>query len=49
MKLRILSWNVRGANDMDKRKVIKVFLNSQKVELVSSRDKNAQFGFKEDS
>ena len=34
MKLKILSWNVRGTNDKDKRKVIKAFLNSQKVELV---------------
>ena len=34
MKLRILSWNVRGANDKDKRKVIKAFLKSNKVDLV---------------
>ena len=34
MKLCILSWNVRGANDKDKRKVIKAFLKSNKVDLV---------------
>ena len=34
MKLKILSWNVRGANDRDKRLVIKAFLKSQKAELV---------------
>ena len=34
MKLKILSWNDRGANDREKRKVIKAFLNSQRVELV---------------
>ena len=34
MKLQILSWNVRGANDSDKRKLIKVVIKSQKVDLV---------------
>ena len=34
MKLKILSWNVRGANDVVKRKVIKAFLKSQKVDVV---------------
>ena len=34
MKLRLLSWNVRGANDYEKRKVIKALIKDQKVDLV---------------
>ena len=34
MKIRILSWNVRGANDSDKRKVIKSVRKSNKVDVV---------------
>ena len=34
MKIRILSWNVRGANDRDKRKVIKLVIKSQRVDVV---------------
>ena len=34
MKLRLLSWNVRGANDYEKRKVIQTFIKDQKVDLV---------------
>ena len=34
MKIRILSWNVRGANDATKRKLIKFFLKAQKVDVV---------------
>ena len=29
-----MSWNVRGANDLDKRKIIKAFLKTQKVDVV---------------
>ncbi|KAL6322576.1 hypothetical protein AAG906_009887 [Vitis piasezkii] len=32
--IRILSWNVRGANDSDKRKVIKPVIKSNKVNVV---------------
>ena len=28
-----LSWNVRGANNHDKRKVIKAFIKSQRVDV----------------
>ena len=28
MKIRTLSWNVRGANDTEKRKIIKAFLKT---------------------
>ena len=34
MKLKILSWNVRGANDGAKRKVIKSFIKMQRVDVV---------------
>ena len=37
MKIRIISWNVRGANDAKKRKLIKVFLKTQQVDLVCIR------------
>ena len=34
MKIRILSWNVRGANDRDKSKIIKSVIKSRKVDVV---------------
>ena len=34
MKLKLLSRNVRGANNLDKRKVISNFVRSQRVDLV---------------
>ena len=34
MLIRILSWNVRGINDKDKRKVVKAFLRLQRADLV---------------
>ena len=34
MKIKIITWNVRGVNDPDKRRVIKSFLRSNKVDLV---------------
>ena len=34
MKIKILSWNVRGANDVTKRKVIKAFIKMQRVDVV---------------
>ena len=34
MKLKILSWNVRGVNDKNKRKLIKALIRSQNVDLV---------------
>ena len=34
MKFKILSWNIRGVNDPDKRKVIKNFLRSHRADLV---------------
>ena len=34
MLIRILSWNVSGINDKDKRKVVKAFLRLQRVDLL---------------
>ena len=34
MKIKILSWNVRGANDSEKRKIIKSIIKSNKVDVV---------------
>ena len=42
MKLRILSWNVRGANDKEKRRVIKDVIKSQKVDLVCIQETKIQ-------
>ena len=42
MKLKILSWNVRDANASDKRKVIKNFLRSHKVDLVCLQETKVQ-------
>ena len=42
MKLRILSWNVRGANDREKRKLIKEVIKSQKANLVCLQETKIQ-------
>ena len=34
MLIRILSWNIRGINDKDKRRVVKAFLRIQRADLV---------------
>lgn len=34
MKQKILSWNVGGANDREKQKVIQSLIRSQRVDLV---------------
>ena len=34
MNLKLLNWNVRGANDRSKRKIIKSFVRKQKVDLL---------------
>ena len=34
MKIKILSWNVRGVNDRNKRRLIKTLISSLKVDLV---------------
>ena len=42
MKLRLLSWNVRGANDSSERKVIKAMIRSQKVDLFCIQETKIQ-------
>ena len=42
MKLKILCWNVRGANDSSKRKLIKPFVRSQKVDLLCIQETKIQ-------
>ena len=34
MKLKILSWNVRGVNDVNKRKLMTALIKSQRVDLM---------------
>ena len=42
MKLKLLSWNVRGANDRSKRKIIKTFIRNQKVDLLCIQETKIQ-------
>ena len=42
MKIKILSWNVRGANDRVKRKVIKALIRSQRADLVCLQETKIQ-------
>ena len=42
MKLKILSWNVRGANDSSKRKIRKSVIRKQKVDLMCIQETKIQ-------
>ncbi|RVX19008.1 hypothetical protein CK203_007106 [Vitis vinifera] len=42
IKLRLLSWNMRGANDSFKRKVIKALIRSQRVDLFCLQETKIQ-------
>ena len=42
MNIKILSWNVRGANNPEKRKVIKKFIRDQRVDLVCLQETKVQ-------
>ena len=42
MKLRLVSWNVWGANDSSKRKVIKAMIRSQRADLVCIQETKIQ-------
>ena len=42
MKIRLLSWNVRGANNCDKRKVIKALIKKNRVDLVCLHETKIQ-------
>ena len=42
MKLKILSWNVRGVNDPEKRKVIKNFIRIHRVDMICLQETKVQ-------
>ena len=42
MKLKLLTWNVRGANNLIKRNVIRNFIWSQRVDLVCLQETKLQ-------
>ena len=42
MIIKILSWNVRGVNDAEKRKLIKSVIRSQRAELVCLQETKVQ-------
>ena len=42
MKVKILSLNVKGANDRDKKKVIKALIRSQKADLICLKETKIQ-------
>ena len=42
MKLKLLCWNERGANDNSKRKLIKAFVRNQKVDLLYIQETKIQ-------
>ena len=42
MKLKILSWNVRGVNDLEKRKVIKNFIRIHRVDMICLQETKVQ-------
>ena len=42
MKVKIISWNVRGVNDLEKRKVIGNFIRAQRVDLVCLQETKIQ-------
>ena len=42
MKIKLLSWNVRGVNNPNKRKVIRNFIRSQRVDLVCLQETKIQ-------
>ena len=42
MKVKIMSWNVRGVNDPDRRKIIRNFIRYQRVDLVCLQETKIQ-------
>ena len=42
MKLKIIIWNVRGANDSSKRKIIKNYIRVQRVDLMCIQETKIQ-------
>ena len=42
MNLKLMSWNVRGANDVNKRRIIKSVVRKQKVDLMCIQETKIQ-------
>ncbi|RVW17787.1 putative ribonuclease H protein [Vitis vinifera] len=42
MNLKLMSWNVRGANDVNKRRIVKSVVRKQKVDLVCIQETKIQ-------
>ncbi|RVX07360.1 Transposon TX1 uncharacterized 149 kDa protein [Vitis vinifera] len=42
MKMKIITWNVRGANDSSKRKIIKNYIRNQRVDLMCIQETKIQ-------
>ena len=42
MNLKLMSWNVRGANDVNKRRIIKSMVRKQKVDLMCIQETKIQ-------
>ena len=42
MTVKIISWNVRGVNDTDRRKIIRNFIRKQRVDLVCLQETKIQ-------
>ena len=42
MKVKIMTWNVRGVNDPDRRKIIRNFIRYQRVDLVCLQETKIQ-------
>ena len=42
MNLKLMSWNVRGANDVNKKSIIKSVVRKQKVDLMCIQETKIQ-------
>ena len=42
MKLKIMTWNVRRVDDLDRRKIIRNFIRYQRVNLISLQETEIQ-------
>ena len=49
MKIKLFSWNVRGANNPDKRKIIRNFIRIQMVDLVCLQETKFQEMYEADA
>lgn len=42
MKLKLISWNLRGVNDKDKKVTVSALIRSHRVDLVCLQETNVQ-------